>query len=115
VLAFTWEERGQAVAVGRVRLGEAVEAGGRRVEFRSLARWIDLIVARDPGAPWFAVGAVLASLGLALRLGRPDQAWMARLEPAGTGTRVDLTVSARYFPALVEVRADRLVDRLAKG
>lgn len=115
VLAYRWTERGAVVAEGRVVRGGTVLVAGRRVAFRGLAAWLDLVVARDPGLPWFAAGSLLGIAGLALRLGRYEQSWRARLSPDGAETTVELTVSSRYFPALLEQRASRLAAEIERA
>jgi hypothetical protein len=80
--------------------------------FPRFAYWADFLVGRDPGEPWFALGSLLGVAGLALRLARHEQSWSAELAPAAEGTEVRLTLSARYFPALLRERADRIASLL---
>ncbi len=114
VLAFRWYERGALVAEGHVESGGEAVVGGYRVAFPRLGYWADLIVGRDPGLPWFVLGCTLGVFGLAVRFGRHEQSWSAELQSVADGTEVRLTLSARYFPALLRDRADR-VARLAMG
>ncbi len=107
VLAFRWYEGGELVAEGRVRRGEEARVAGHRVAFPDFARWLDLVVARDPGVPWFTAGSLLAAVGLAVRMVFYEQAWQARLEPGDGATVVELALSARYHPAALEERAAR--------
>jgi cytochrome c biogenesis protein ResB len=108
VLAWRWMRDGREFASGVVPRGGEAEVAGHRVAFPSLRYWLELLVSRDPGLPWFAVGALLAIAGLAVRFGWHEQAWRATLRPSGEGTRLDLVVSARYFPALLQERAERI-------
>jgi cytochrome c biogenesis protein ResB len=112
VLAFRWYERGALVAEGIVESGGETVVAGYRVAFPRLSYWADLIVGRDPGLPWFVLGCTLGVFGLAVRFGRHEQSWSAELQRAADGTELRLTLSARYFPALLRDRADR-VARLA--
>jgi cytochrome c biogenesis protein ResB len=114
VLAFRWYEAGALVAEGRVRRGEAAAVNGYRVAFDDLALWADFLVGRDPGLPWFAAGALLGILGLVARFARSEQAWQVALRAAGEGADVDVTISARYFPALLEERAERIAAALVR-
>jgi cytochrome c biogenesis protein ResB len=87
---------------------------GYRVAFDDLALWADFLVGRDPGLPWFAAGALLGILGLVARFARSEQAWQVALRAAGEGADVDVTISARYFPALLEERAERIAAALVR-
>ncbi len=112
VLAFRWIEGGREVAAGRVARGSVTEVAGHRVAFPALRYWADFLLARDPGLVWFALAAGLIVAGLAVRFFWYEQSWRATLEPAGMGTRVDLALSSRYFPAFLERRADDLARTL---
>lgn len=112
VLAWRWMQGGREVASGLVPRGGAAEAGGYRIAFPSLRYWLELLVSRDPGLPWFTLGALLGVGGLALRFGWHEQSWRATLRPDGAGTRLELVLSARYFPALLEERAERVARAL---
>lgn len=112
VLEFRWYERGALVAEGRVEPGGEAVVGGYRVAFPRYAYWADLLVGRDPGLFWFTLGSILAVAGLAVRFGRHEQSWVAEIVPAGSGSEVRLTLSARYLPALLRIRADRVAAAL---
>lgn len=115
VLAWRWLRDGREVASGIVPRGGEAEVAGHRVAFPSLRYWLELLVSRDPGLPWFALGAFLAIGGLAVRFTWHEQAWRATLRPHGERTRLDLVLSARYFPALLEERAERVARALEKA
>lgn len=112
VVAFRWLEHGREVARGLVERGTETTVNGYRVAFRSLSYWADFVVGKDPGFPWVAAGASLIILGLAVRLGWREQAWQASVVPEGQGSRIAFTVSARYFPAFLEERAELLAQKL---
>jgi hypothetical protein len=107
VLAFRWYQRGALVAAGRVEPGGEAIAAGYRVRFPRFVYWADLLVGRDPGVPWFTAGALLGIAGLALRLAFHERTAEVEVVPAGDAVEVRLTVSARWFPALLRERADR--------
>lgn len=108
VLAWRWLEGGRVVAAGRVERGGESDVGGYRVAFPSLQHWVGLVVSKDPGLPWFAAGALLGVAGLTLRLVGHERAWTASLRAHGSATDVEVALSARYFPALLAERADRV-------
>lgn len=108
VLRFTWLEGGREVASGAVPRGGEVEVAGYRVAFPTLGYWVDLLVGRDPGLPWVSLGALLIVLGLAARFTWHEQAWRATVRPEGAACVVAFALSARYFPAALEQRADAL-------
>jgi len=113
VLAFRWRDAsGAEVAAGRVRRGESASVNGYRVEFPALSYWAGFLVARDGGLWFFAFGSILASLGLALRMLFPDQSLRLTWEPGESGSRVRMSASTRYFPALHEEQVERLLARL---
>jgi cytochrome c biogenesis protein ResB len=112
VLEFRWYERGALVAQGRVAPGGEAVVAGYRLAFPRYVYWADLLVGRDPGLPWFTLGAILGVAGLALRLARHEQSWAAEIAPAPSGSELRLTLSARYFPGLLRERADRLAAAL---
>jgi cytochrome c biogenesis protein ResB len=107
VLRFQWYEGATRVAEGRVSQGEEARVGPYVVAFPDFVYWLHLVVARDPGVPWFGAGALLAAAGLAIRMLFYERSWRARLEPRDGGTAVDLAVSARYYPARLEEHAAR--------
>lgn len=114
VLAWRWYERGELVASGEVARGERQVVNGYELAFPELLRWASFVVGRDPGIPWFAAGAFLSIAGLAARLAGHERAWRAELTPAGERTRVRLTLSARYFPALLREKAERMARTFAE-
>jgi cytochrome c biogenesis protein ResB len=115
VLAFRWIEGGVERAAGLVERAAEIDVQGYRVAFPALRYWADFIVGKDPGLPWFALGALLCIAGLAVRFTWHEQAWRATFLPAGSGTRIDLTLSVRYFPALLEDRAERIARALGEA
>lgn len=115
VLAFQWYEGGKRVAEGRVARGEEARVAGYRLSFPEFAYWLRLDVTRDPGVPWFAFGSLVAVLGLAVRFTFGEEAWRARITPATGGALVEITLSARYHPARLEVRARRFVEAIQGG
>ncbi|BDG08843.1 cytochrome c biogenesis protein ResB [Anaeromyxobacter paludicola] len=109
VLGFRWLEGGREVAAGLVPRGGATVVNGRRVAFRDLRYWLGLSLVRDPGLDAFAAGGVLCLAGLLLRFAWPPQAWRVRVEPAAAGSsRVEVALSARHDPALLQARLERL-------
>lgn len=104
---------GAEVARGRVGRGEAATLGAVRVSFHGLRYWADFMLGRDAGLPWIAVGGALIALGLGLRFLVDPQVVRAAASPSAQGTRLELLVTARYFPALNAERARVLRERLA--
>jgi hypothetical protein len=113
VLAVRHLVGGAEMARGRVGRGEAAVIGAVRVSFPSLRYWADFMLGRDAGLPWIAVGGALIALGLGVRFLVDPQVVRAAASPSGHGTRLDLLVTARYFPALNAERARALLERLA--
>ncbi len=113
VLHFAWVEPGGRVAAeGEVAEGASVTVGGRTVRFERLAYFAGVVVARDRGLWLLIAGSLFGALGLGLRLAYPDQSLRAEWEPCAEGTRVRLTASTRFFPAMYEQTVERLVAAL---
>ncbi len=113
VLAVRHLVRGEEVARGLVARGEAAAVGGLRVSFVGLRYWADFMLGRDGGLWWIAAGAALIALGLGLRFLLDPQHLRVTAIAASGGTRLDILVSARYFPALNAERARAIGQGLA--
>ena len=109
VIDFTWlDEVGRELFVA-VAGGEASSAVAGSVPSLHYA---GILVARDAGIWLFILGSLGGSLGLALRLWFPDQAVHAACTAVPGGTRVRLTASTRFLPALHEEFIDGLLRKL---
>jgi hypothetical protein len=105
---------GAEVARGRVALGETASVGAIRISFHGLRYWADLVLGRDGGLWWIAAGSALIAAGLGLRFLLDPQTIRIAASRTPAGTRLDLLVTARWFPALNEERANDLAARLAR-
>jgi hypothetical protein len=110
VLAVRHVVRGEEVARGLVARGEAATIGALRVSFVGLRYWADFVLGRDGGLWGIAAGSALVALGLGLRFLLDPQLVRVVATAAPGGTRLDILVSARYFPALNVDRA-RAIER----
>ncbi|MBW2733958.1 MAG: cytochrome c biogenesis protein ResB [Deltaproteobacteria bacterium] len=110
VLKITHLRGGKALAQGRVSRGEVSAIGGLRIRFSSLGYWAHFLVTRDPGLWFFTLASALITLGLAIRFLLDPQVAQIQLVEAPGGVHLNLVLSARYFPALMEERAKRLGD-----
>lgn len=115
VLTFRWlDAEGRELAGGRVARGQLAAIGGYAVGFPSLSYWAGFQVSRDRGLAFFALGSLIGSVGLALRLAFPDQSVRIEWEPWDNGARLRVLASTRFFPALHEEQAEALVQRLRR-
>src|SRR5512141_1713463 len=99
-------------AGGSVARGERLAVGALRIAFPSLAYWADFVVSRDPGLGWIAAGSGLIALGLAVRFLLHPEAVRVTVARTAGGARLELTLSAQYFPALAEQRAESIAADL---
>jgi cytochrome c biogenesis protein ResB len=115
VIAFRWlEADGRERAAGRVARGQAVADNGYTVAFPALSYWAGFQVSRDAGLAFLAVGSLVGTIGLALRLAFPDQSVRVEWEAWENGTRLRVLASTRFFPALHEEQVGRLVEALER-
>ena len=113
VLAVRHLVRGEEVARGLVARGEAASIGALRVSFVGLRYWADFMLGRDAGLWWIAAGGALVAIGLGLRFLLDPQHVRVEATASPHGTRLDILVSARYFPALNGERARAIGRGLA--
>ncbi len=114
VLGVRWVRTGAEVRRARVGVGGEADLGDIRVSFPALRYWADFLVGRDLGLWWIAFGAGLVSLGLGARFLFDPQTIHITATPRRGGTSLVVSVSARYFPALNEERAERLCGRIVE-
>jgi hypothetical protein len=115
VLAFRWiDADGRERAAGRVGRGQEVSSGGYTVAFPALSYWAGFQVSRDAGLAFLAIGSLVGTIGLALRLAFPDQSVRVGWEAWENGTRLRVLASTRFFPALHEEQVERLVQALER-
>ncbi len=106
--------RGAEEARAFVRLGRDEKLGGLSVRLEGVRYWADFQVSRDLGLPWVAIGSALVASGLALRFLFDPRTVTVSVASGEGGTRVELTATARWFPALNEERASALAGRIAE-
>jgi hypothetical protein len=63
---------------------------------------------------FLAIGSLVGTVGLALRLAFPDQSVRVGWEAWENGTRLSVLASTRFFPALHEDQVERLVRELER-
>ena len=116
VLVFRWlDAEGRERASGRVARGRSATSDGYTVAFPALSYWAGFQVSRDKGLVFFALGSLIGTVGIALRLAFPDQSVRVEWDPWENGARLRVLASTRFFPALHEEQIERLVARLGRG